>query len=100
MIKFTNSLAVANALLSVVNSNLDEEIDWSRFWVESYANGREQGYCICGSRNGETIGIAFAEHRNSDNIVVYVGEGYSAFSMQGNTPSQKVWEDSKFFLGH
>jgi hypothetical protein len=68
------------------------------FHLEAYANGREQGYAIANfdSTLPKYPRVAFAEYRNSDQIVVYFGT-YHDFDMQGNTPSDKVYHDARFF---
>lgn len=66
--------------------------------VESYSNGREQGFAIDNGAGGENYRkVAFAEFRNSDEIVVYAGRGYLAFDMSGNTPSEQTYASKKFF---
>jgi hypothetical protein len=59
------------------------------FWVEAYSNCREQGYCI----RGVGFYASFAEYRNSDSIVVYVGERPDS----GNLPTDKDYENKEFF---
>ena len=55
--------------------------------VEPYQNGREHGWCI---RKGIRQ-VCFSGFRRSDEFVVYAGEVHE-FSMQGNVPSQEVYE--------
>lgn len=98
MLNFKSNMQVAHALLSVINSRISEDMDFSRFHVEAYSNGREQGYCIKGwsSTLTNNISISFSEHRSSDNIVIYFGES-TDFSMQGNVPNEKVYAQAKHF---
>ena len=92
MIRTTNSLLVAQAVMSLVNLSLpDNGLVESNFWVESYSNGREQGLAISHISGHQ---IAFAENRNSDSIVVYVG---MHFSMQGNVPTKDAYEARTLF---
>jgi len=72
-----------------------------KYWIEAYSNGREQGFLICywkiNSRNA--IRVAFSENRNSDSLVVYVGDGKETgqFDMTGNVPSDTVWNNARYF---
>ena len=63
-----------------------------KYWdpyMQSYQNGREQGLTIAGLDN--MMVISFAEHRNSDSIVVYCG-------MTANQGlSDEAWKNSKMF---
>lgn len=61
--------------------------------VEVYENCRERGFALasCDGRK-----VAFSEHRNSDSIVVYCG-ARKDFEMNTNIPSDRVWENAKFF---
>jgi hypothetical protein len=96
MIKFYNSLQVAHTVLSAVNSLLREGED-EHFWVETYSNCREQGYCIVGNyHKAGSKTIAFSENRNSDSIVVYCDENRE-FSLAGNVPNDSVYRNSRMF---
>jgi hypothetical protein len=61
-------------------------------YVEPYQNGREHGWAL----NYKMNRIAFSEYRNSDQIVVYYGP-LCDFSLQGNVPSDKVYEHREIF---
>jgi hypothetical protein len=61
-----------------------------------YSNGRENGFCLKLFEGGNLLAIAFSEYRKSDDIVVYVG-GWTDFEMQGNVPSEEVYENKKMF---
>lgn len=62
-------------------------------FIEVYENGREHGFAIdlC-----DELKIAFAEHRSSDDIVVYVGEARE-FERNTNIPSEEVFDSRKHF---
>ena len=62
-------------------------------FIEVYENGREKGFAIdvC-----DVIRVAFAEHRNSDDIVVYRGEARE-FERGTNIPSEEVFDSRKHF---
>lgn len=92
MLKFCQNMAVANAVLAVVNCA--EEMP--EFYVEAYSNGREQGYHIKGWVDGQHVGMSFSEYRNTDSIVVYLG-GSTDFSMHGNSPDEKAWKAARHF---
>ena len=62
-------------------------------FIEVYENGREKGFAIDA---WDTLKVAFAENRNSDDIVVYVGESRD-FERNSNIPSEEVYESRKFF---
>ena len=87
-----------------VLSYLDELLaEPAHYPVELYLNGRERGYAV---RCYETQRkVAFAEHRNSDGIVVYFGVddfGPNAkeerdFAWDTNIPSEAVYGRKVFF---
>lgn len=87
----SEKLDLAGTILSAVERRLSTEVaHWH--YVQAYSNGREQGYYIGG---GDKV-VAFSEFRNSDSIVVYVGER-GTFSMQGNVPSDEAYDNKTFF---
>lgn len=99
MISFKSSMQVAHTVLSVVNTLLDNsDDDTSRLPDRWSTLQREQGYHIAGWSSGMTnsLGISFSENRNSDAIVVYVGENKN-FSMQGNAPDEETYHKSTHF---
>lgn len=63
-------------------------------WAEAYCNGREQGFLI--GDWGSKLKFAFAENRNSDHVVVYVGE-LTQFRLGGNIPDETVYENRRLF---
>lgn len=90
-IKKTRKIVLADKILKAVNDNLKNHkfvqvdgYDVFHPYLETYCNGREQGYCIASSSGGTNWACSFSEHRSSDSIVVYVGE---FFDMAGNVPS-------------
>lgn len=88
------SLKVARRVLSKLD--LPKHVA-KRSDVICYENGREHGLAIrhfdgnAGSRMA-----CFAESRNTDQIVVYVGR-VEDFDTNGNIPSEKVYQARKFF---
>jgi hypothetical protein len=94
MIKFTHNLAIARKVLAKVNKTMEEHVA-ETCSVECYCNGREQGYAI--TQYCKPIKkVCFSENRNSDDIVVYVGESFE-FEMGGNIPNEKVYRKKRFF---
>lgn len=71
-----SSLVAAENVLNLLQ-NRDEFTDLNGF-VDCYQNGREQGFLIFGLPSCRAI--YFANHRNSDQIVVYF-EDYSMQSL-------------------
>lgn len=65
--------------------------------VGCYSNGRENGFCLKLFEGSKFLVIAFSEYRKSDDIVVYIGDSFSDFEMQGNIPSESVYENKKMF---
>lgn len=94
MITFTNSLKIAKQVLTQVNKKMSKEVA-KTCSVESYSNGREQGFSIVQYCN-PALKVSFSENRNSDDIVVYAGEDRE-FDMGGNIASEKLYKESKYF---
>lgn len=84
--------AKAYAVLSIIYDLIGDEI--SKFTVEPYLNGREEGFAISDKTYHKKV--AFSENRNSDSIVVYFGEPFN-FSLQGNVPDEKIYKKSQMF---
>lgn len=84
---------VADAVLAVFQALYDSEE--RNFGVEPYMNGREAGWKITDWNVNRSA--VFAENRNSDDIVVYVGDGFLHFTMQGNIPDEETYQKRKFF---
>lgn len=78
MLKKCSSLVTSDAILNSLISNCDiqEMLVDKDVVVDCYQNGREQGYqLVLFKTNSFTLtSITFSENRNSDKIVVYVGE--------------------------
>jgi hypothetical protein len=85
------NMKVADAVLAIIESLLSDEVT---FYCEPYQNGREHGWSLYD--NTMTRQVCFSEYRNSDSIVVYAGTPRD-FSMQGNTPNDKVYHESRSF---
>lgn len=89
---FAQSMNVAMAIYRAIEVIIYEQ-DKAGVVVEAYSNGREQGLFIRG-----TNGVAsFSESRNSDDIVVYLGER-GEFAMQGNVPSERAYKENHYLL--
>jgi hypothetical protein len=61
--------------------------------IEMYVNCREQGFALasCDARK-----VAFAEYRNSDDIIVYFGKRKD-FEFNTNIASDRVYEKATFY---
>ena len=77
----------ADAVLAIVDDLAQDDV----LYLEPYQNGREHGWILY---DGSGAGAAFAENRNSDHIVIYLG-ARSEFEMQGNVPSERAWKDRR-----
>lgn len=96
----TESLRVAELVLEEVHRHLQ---DWAveadaalDRHVEVFDNCREQGLVITSTLATENKHIAFAQHKNSDQIVVYV---YNKTAFPSNLPheNQECWVHPNFF---
>jgi hypothetical protein len=85
MIRKHYSLQVADAVLAVLAVKEDER----SFMIESYQNGREQGYGICDdaiSFTEKAFKYAYvAQDRRSDRIVIYVSTSGCSQSIDDET---------------
>ena len=72
MIRMNESLAVAQNVLNLV---LFRQNGTCPGWVDVFDNCREQGYKISTAVGGTYRHVAFAQCRNSDDIVVFHMEG-------------------------
>lgn len=88
MIYKVSSLLKAEAVVNLVMTDMSLISHECHIYIESYQNGREQGFTIV---PGYNIGISVAENRNSDNIVVYVGK----YVMQ--SISEDAWKNKRLF---
>lgn len=71
--KKVNSLLVADSVLALLDTRYFTDKENS--YVETYSNGREQGYTIVATSayhavNGVPLKVSFAEARSSDQVVV------------------------------
>jgi len=67
----------------------------SNILVECYENCREQGFSIMVMGLKNSTKLVFAENRNSDSMVLYVGS--RAEFGTGNIPSDSVWRAARHF---
>ena len=74
MLQKIQSLVAAEHVLNLVQN--DDNVQTLEGFIECYQNGREQGFLIFGLKDNKAI--YWANHRNTDQIVVYVG----SYSMQ------------------
>lgn len=89
--------AAADRVLSFVRELLDEDTD---VFVERYVNCREQGYALSRGPLDTYRKVAFSEHRNSDQIVVYSGSRDS-FTFNTNIPTDETYDKARYFpYGH
>jgi len=85
---------VARKILAAVKPLLRSKKDDNDFvMVQPYVNCREQGFALCSNNNRK---VAFSEYRRSDEIVVYYGKRKD-FAFNTNIPSDKVYENAKFY---
>jgi len=95
MITKTASLIAAEHVLNLVlNDPNTKEVEG---WVECYQNGREQGFLVAQHITIDEPHIKtiyFANHRNSDQIVVYCGK----YSCQGL--SDDAWQNAFYSKSH
>lgn len=86
-----NKLAHANKVLAHVRKLTRAKK--GRLYIEAYKNGRENGYTLT-SWKEETgpLEVTFSENRNSDHIVVYVGQTVN------DAITDKVYESKKLFM--
>jgi hypothetical protein len=75
--------------------------------MDRYSNGREQGACFSLYRydNKSYFWICFSEHRQGDDIVVYVSESKDfplaeGFDGNRNMPTEEAYENQKCFPGN
>lgn len=94
----TKKIAKAYAVLAIMLDNLNEEEKdiGSRFTIQPYMNGREQGFAVMNYDAPGYPKVAFAECRGSDQIVVYTGFNVD-FSSGGNVASEETYKKAKYF---
>ena len=91
---FQSKLDIVKPILDAVIANAELIKSNNNVVIEAYCNGREQGYSLiaCGSWKQ----VAFAQSRNSDFNVLYIGLS-GDFNMQGNVPNDAVYRSSMGF---
>jgi hypothetical protein len=79
--------------------DMGKDLRIGELYLKAFANGREQGFCLEAhtNRSFEIIRICFAEHRSSDNIVVYAGLMYADDPEFGDGPSHEMYKNGKHF---
>lgn len=88
----SRSQMVSDIVLALIEVSMNRD---KTLRLEPYLNGREKGWALFGDV-GDDRKVAFAESRNSDQLVVYTGNTLD-FSMQGNTPSEEAYGRRTFF---
>jgi len=83
---------LADSILAEIEKIVVENEDEKDYYLEPYQNGREHGYALRADRKK----VAFAEYRNTDNLVLYLG-CIMDFEPNGNIPSEKVYAKKEFF---
>ena len=80
-------------IIKLIEKRLGEHTQSRLFYLETYHNGREQGFALkCCSDKFKSY--AFSEHRRSDHIIVY--ESYKMYQ-DGNVPTDEEYKNAKTF---
>jgi hypothetical protein len=91
---------VAAAVLEAIDAIVTPE-QAGRMWVGSFANGREQGFCL--STDDADIypsrKVSFSGHKVCDSISVYAGE-WKQFHYNSNQPKEEHWDECARYFGH
>jgi len=98
-----SKIGLAEAVLGEIMYRLPEDGE-QLFWLEMYANCREQGYHIRGShqKSSAQFACSFSESRNCDDIVVYckvsptISESIG-FTTGGNIPTDDTYQQARRF---
>ena len=86
-----NKLAHANKVLAHVRKLTKGKR--GELCILAYKNGRENGYTLAGWKKTKgLLEVTFSENRNSDHIVVYVGQTVD------DTITDKAYESKKLFM--
>lgn len=97
--KIERRMSVADKVVKQLEVVLAKHPEVSKnAWLECYKNGRENGYALVywlGTTSSFRKAV-FSEYRNSDNIVVYLGDSIGQFGC-GNVPSEEVYASRKMF---
>lgn len=97
-----HSLRVAERVLSHLEGWLEEfeQEGKDAGIISAYANGREQGIYIQSSPHQRGFKdwrcVAFAEHRNSDNVVIYFGK-VDDFAFAGHVPNEDRYQAARHY---
>jgi len=99
----------ANVVLEHIKDGLNGMLEDEPFYenskldyacIQSYQNGRENGYAICGHVYSDVhFWIAFAENRNSDDIVVYFANYDPCQGLGNEKGGDKIHKHRLFFNG-
>lgn len=84
----------ADQILEKIDTQTEIGRNPFKITVEIYENGREHGWALT---NGRGRKVAFSEYRNSDEIVIYRGRKDAFDELNGNLPSDELY-DKKMFL--
>ena len=88
------SLKRADRVLYLVDLPLSHAA-LQRIDTRTFSNGREQGFVVTVQGITSSLGVAFAQQRNSDHLVLYVGAA-ADFDEHG-VPSEAVYGTKKLF---
>jgi hypothetical protein len=89
------SLKRALRVLGLVKLDALSKEARSNILVECYENCREQGFAVVVMGLKDSTKLVFAENRNSDCMVLYVGSR-KEFNT-GNIPSETVYQAARYF---
>lgn len=95
-IPFCTSLLRAHRTLKGIGWRTMSAEERGEIDVESYSNGREQGYLLRVGGFSTGRALVLSQNRNSDSMVMYVGTSRD-FANGGNVPSDAVYQESKHF---
>lgn len=93
-LQFNESLRVAHEVLELIDVSKQA---LSATAVHGYENGREHGLCAIIYDGFDVRYICWSQNRNSDQIVVYVGQKGERFHGSNNIPTQRAYDERKFF---
>jgi hypothetical protein len=94
--KLLNQLALANRVLRELKTN--KYVVPDKPMVTAFSNGREQGYTLWFHEYNDgklsTRAVSFAEHRSSDDVVVYIHNNYNLYN---DTTASIDWNTAQHF---
>lgn len=82
-IEYCSSILHSMNVINLLKCQLQERDDVC-LWIESFANGREQGFCIRSSYIKGNKACIVTEDRCSDYILLIPGDGYKEISSGNN----------------